>query len=308
MPSCSLTFPTRQLKRWQFRRGRVARLLSFFLLAINGSASLALAALPFFIAWHSSHMGFILAASVLFPFIFVASFLLLAGWMSRFTQTRIVPGLCARKAWWGQLYRSCWAQVFDVKPVYALCLAVPRLRSWLLKLFGYRGTSLAFTLHPDTWLQDLPVLDIGREARLAPFATIGTTLCVNAHSVLVDAIRIQDGGRIGELSVLAPGCRIGSGADVGEGTAIGLRSWIGPQVSIQSSCGINHGCRLDAGCEIGTRSYLGQRVRIGKGVRVPAGAHIPEGSVIMNQVEMDRIHRSETRMLQDFAASLTLIK
>ncbi|MDQ3230189.1 MAG: hypothetical protein M3Q07_00065, partial [Pseudobdellovibrionaceae bacterium] len=167
--------------------------------------------------------------------------------------------------------------------------------------------STSFVVYPDTWLRDLPVLSIGKDAYLANRSTIGTNICLNDNTIMVDSIQIKDRGLVGHLSVLAPGCKIEEGAEVGVVTSIGLRSWIGPQVSIKPNCLINHGCSLEEGCEIGTRSYIGLRVRVGKGVKVPAGANIPEGAVILNQTDMDRYFSSETKMLQDFAANLSVV-
>ncbi|HYX37529.1 MAG TPA: hypothetical protein VE954_30880 [Oligoflexus sp.] len=287
-------------------------LLPFLMLAVIWAGSLVIAVFPLSFALATANPWIILGAFALFPFLFVPSFITLAGLMSRFAHSKIIPGRFPREAFhriygWRRVYGICWTQVFYFKPLYAISLAVPRFKTYMLRLFGYKGPSTSFVVYPDTWLRDLPVLSIGKDAYLANRSTIGTNICLNDNTIMVDSIQIKDKGLVGHLSVLAPGCKIEEGAEVGVVTSIGLRSWIGPQVSIKPNCLINHGCSLEEGCEIGTRSYIGLRVRVGKGVKVPAGANIPEGAVILNQTDMDRYFSSETKMLQDFAANLSVV-
>jgi carbonic anhydrase/acetyltransferase-like protein (isoleucine patch superfamily) len=288
-------------------------LLPLLMLAVIWAGSLVLAVIPLSFALSHNNPMLTLGAFALFPFLFVPGFITLAGLMSRFAHSKIIPGRFPREAFhhiygWRRVYGICWTQVFYFKPLYAICLAVPGFKSYMLKLFGYKGPSTSFVVYPDTWLRDLPVLSIGKDAYLANRATIGTNICMNDNTILVDSIRVNDKGLVGHLVVLGPGCQIETGAELGVGTTIGIRSWIGPQVSIKPECFINHGCNLEEGCEIGTRSYVGLRVRIGKGVKVPAGANIPEGAVIMQQADMDRYHSSETKVLQNFAAQLAVTK
>jgi carbonic anhydrase/acetyltransferase-like protein (isoleucine patch superfamily) len=287
-------------------------LLPFLMLAVIWAGSLVIAVLPLSFALTRLDPWLVLGAFALFPFLFVPSFITLAGLMSSFAQSKIIPGRFPREAFhkiygWRRVYGICWTQVFYFKPLYAISLAVPRFKSYMLRLFGYKGPSTSFVVYPDTWLRDLPVLEIGKDAYLANRSTIGTNICLNDNTILVDAIRVRDKGLVGHLVVLAPGCSIEAGAEIGVVTSIGLRCWIGPRVSVKPNCGINHGCNLEEGCEIGTRAYVGLKVRVGKGVKVPAGANIPEGAVIMQQSDMDRYYSSETKVLQDFAAHMAAV-
>jgi len=287
-------------------------LLPLLMLAVIWVGSLVIAVIPLSFALSDPSPSSILGGFALFPFLFVPTFITLAGGLSRLAHSKIIPGRFPREAFhkiygWRRVYGLCWTQVFYFKPLYAISLAVPRFKTYMLRLFGYKGPSTSFVVYPDTWLRDLPVLDIGKDAYLANRSTIGTNICLNDNTILVDSIRIRDKGLVGHLAVLAPGCCIETGAEIGVVTSIGLRSWIGPKVAIKPNCLINHGCNLEEGCEIGTRSYIGLRVRIGKGVKVPAGANVPEGSIIMNQEEMDKYWSSETTTLRDFAAKLTAV-
>lgn len=288
-------------------------LLPLMMLTVIWVGSLVISIIPLSYALSNPNPGAIVGGFALFPFLFVPSFITLAGLMSRFSHSKIIPGRFPREAFhriygWRRVYGICWTQVFYFKPLYAISLAVPRFKSYMFRLFGYKGPSTSFVVYPDTWIRDLPVLEIGKDAYLSNRSTIGTNICLNDNTIMVDAIRIKDKGLVGHLAVLAPGCSVESEAEIGVVTSIGLRSWIGPKVSIKPNCLINHGCNLEEGCEIGTRSYIGLRARIGKEVKVPAGANIPEGAVILNQSDMNRYYNSETKVLQDFAVSLSVIR
>jgi carbonic anhydrase/acetyltransferase-like protein (isoleucine patch superfamily) len=288
-------------------------LLPFMMLILIWSGSLAIALLPLSLALTQANPWLIVAGFGLFPLLFVPSFITLAGVLSRCAQSRIIAG---RYQWaespgvFGarRIYGICWTQVFMAKPLYAICLALPFLKSYMLRLFGYQGPSRAFHLGLDTWLRDLPLLKMGRNAGLGNGSVIGTNMSVNENTIIVDGIQIGEQGQVGPLVVLAPGCRVENGADVGAQSVLGLRTWVGPTVVIEPNCMLHHGCVLEEGCEIGTRSCLGLSVRVGKGVKVPAGTHLPQGAVMMNQADMDRYSRLETIDLQKFAAQLDAIR
>ena len=67
-----------------------------------------------------------------------------------------------------RLYGLCWTAVYYFTPVYWLFLTVPLLRRALFRLFGYRG-QMDFTVYPDTWIRDLPLLEFGRGAYVGSF-------------------------------------------------------------------------------------------------------------------------------------------
>jgi carbonic anhydrase/acetyltransferase-like protein (isoleucine patch superfamily) len=283
--------------------------LPFLVLLVIWSGSLTVAVLPLSLALAQANPWLIVAGFGLFPWLFVLSFITLAGLLSRCAQFTIVAGRYAQESSPGvfggrRVYGICWTQVFLAKPLYAISLAVPPLKRYMLRLFGYQGPSSHFQIGLDTWLRDLPLLKIGENASLGNGSTIGTNMSVNENTIFVAPIRVEDQSMVGPLVVLAPGCHVERGADIGALSSLGLRSCIGPAVVIQPHCMIHHGCRLDEGCEIGMSSYFGSSVRVGKGVKVPAGTHLPEGTVVMNQAEMDRYSRQETHDLQEFAAQL----
>jgi hypothetical protein len=69
------------------------------------------------------------------------------------------------------MYGLCWTSLYYCKPVYHFCLCVPWLKALVFRLFGYRG-DLNFTVYPDTWIRDLPLLDFGKGAYISNRATL----------------------------------------------------------------------------------------------------------------------------------------
>src|SRR5690606_32657555 len=101
---------------------------------------------------------------------------LISGLLSCPFQSAIIPGrfprdlgesIYARR----RLYGLCWTLVYYCKPVYAGWLAVPALKRLLFRLFGYRGPT-DFTVYPDTWIRDLPLLHFGSGVYVANRATL----------------------------------------------------------------------------------------------------------------------------------------
>ena len=233
-----------------------------------------------------------LAFLALAPITGAVAFVLVAGLLSRIGRRAIVPGKFPRRlshAVYGprRLYGLCWTAVYYAGPIYQLILMLPPLRSLMLWLFGYRG-STDVTFYADTWLRDLPLLDIGRGAYLSNKSTIGTNICLQNGDILVDRITIGDRAMVGHLVMLAPGCIIGADAEVGVGVAFGIKAQLGAKSRIGPSCTINHGARIGDGVEIGTMAYIGVGARIADGLRIPEGAIIPSRAVVTTQLDVEK--------------------
>lgn len=237
------------------------------------------------------------------PLVFVLSFVLIAGTLSRVVQRGIVPGKFPRDPAdkvYGcrKLYGLCWTSVYYFKPLYWVFLTAAPLKTLLFKLFGYKG-SCGFTCYPDTWIRDLPLLDIGKSAYLSNRATIGTNICLKDNSILVDQISVGPRALIGHLSLIGPGSKLGEAAEVGVKSAIGIRSTLGNTTKISPDCAINHGVVIGDGCSIGPRSFVGLRAVIKSGIKVPPGTTIPAGAVIETQADVDSLVSAESKHLED---------
>lgn len=197
-----------------------------------------------------------------------------------------------------RLYALCWTALYYCPPVYHVVLALAPLKRLVFRLFGYRG-SLQISLYPDTWIRDLPLLQIGEGAYLSNKATIGTNMCLMNGDIIVRPVRIEGGALIGHLAMLGPGSKIRRGAEIGVGSAIGLNTEIGERTHIAACCVVSHSARIGADVVIGTRCFVGARVRIADGIRIPSGAIIPDGVKLRTQSEVQAYSSSRQDLFTD---------
>lgn len=235
------------------------------------------------------------------PLVFAFSFLLTCGLLSRPHRWAIREGRFVRSLddpVYGRrrLHAMCWTSVY-YSPLYSLYLSVGWLRTLLFRLFGYSG-SLQFTVYPDTWIRDLPLLKVGAGAYLSNKATIGTNLALRDGRILVEGITIGRGAMVGHLTMVAAGSRLAESAEVSHGTACGARVTVGKSCLIQPCSTIDHMADIGDGCAVGTISYIGVAAKIGPGLKIPPGAAIPRRAKLLTQNDVDDYISSETRDLQ----------
>jgi carbonic anhydrase/acetyltransferase-like protein (isoleucine patch superfamily) len=205
-----------------------------------------------------------------------------------------------------RLYALCWCAVFYCTPIYYAFMSVPSLRKFLYRGFGYRGEN-DINIAPDAWIRDLPLLNFGSGAYVANKATIGTNICLAGGEILVDAVTLGNDSIVGHLTMVAPGCKIGSHVEVGVGSGIGIRASIGTRTRVGPTTTVNHGAQIGSAVDIGTMSYIGVKARIADGIRLPSGSNIPEGAEIKSQEEVASYLSSETRMLSEERTRLASI-
>jgi acyl-[acyl carrier protein]--UDP-N-acetylglucosamine O-acyltransferase len=222
------------------------------------------------------------ALLVALPLGYPTLFVLVAAAISRPFQRAIIPGKFPRDVTHPvyrarRIYGLCWTTVYYNKPLYFLVLSIPALRRLTFRAFGYRG-QLDFTIYPDTWIRDLPLLDFGAGAYLANRATIGTNMALSNGTSFVDRITVGANATVGHLAVLAPGVVIGAGAEIGATAVIGIHVKIGERTSVQPCAGVNHAARIGDGVIVGTASYIGAAAVLDAGVHVAPAAAVPNRS------------------------------
>ena len=245
--------------------------------------------------------------SFLVPLVYGVSYVLVCGSLSlpfrsgiregKFDRSLSDPVYRIRR-----LHALCWTSIY-YSPGYSHFLAFPWLRAVLFRLFGYRG-SLDFTCYSDTWIRDLPILQIGSGAYLSNKATIGTNLALKDGRILVEGIQIGSGAMVGHLTMVAAGSCFGDGAEISHGTASGARVSLGNSVVVKPHCSIDHCAEIGNGAEVGSRSYVGLGAVIGPGVKVPEGSVIPRRTRIRTQSEMDHMRALETIELMELRKRL----
>ncbi|MBX3464661.1 MAG: hypothetical protein KF830_15945 [Planctomycetes bacterium] len=235
---------------------------------------------------------------VMAPVLFGVACLLTCGLLSRITRRTLVAGRFPRDlghAVYGprRLYALCWTSVYYWPALYHCVLAMPRVKRWVFRLFGYRG-SVEFTTYPDTWLRDLPLLHIGEGAYLSNKATVSPNMCLQDGSILVLPIQIGDRALVGHLTMVAPGVVIGEDSEIGVGCSIGVKVRIGDRTRVGHCVGIDHRARIGNQCDIGTRAYLGERVVVHDGIAVPPGSVVPSGAVLRSQEDVQSLGASRS--------------
>jgi carbonic anhydrase/acetyltransferase-like protein (isoleucine patch superfamily) len=184
-----------------------------------------------------------------------------------------------------RLYGLCWTSLYYNQLLYWLVLSMPRLKLAVFRLFGYRGAA-RFTVYPDTWIRDLPLLKIGDGAYLSNKATIGTNMILQSRQIVVDEVEVGAGATVGHLACLAPGARCEADSEVGVATLVGLRARIGPGARIGPRCMIDHGARVGSKANVEAGAYVGCATMIGPEVFVPAMEVIRSRARIAAQADL----------------------
>jgi len=259
-------------------------------------SSVLLAALPYLFLSNGTLQEKIVGVAIA-PVVFVLWFLFISGILSIPAQKAIIRGKFPREPnhpvyFWRKIYGCCWTTLYYFKPLYSVAISIPLLKKMTFRLFGYRG-STNFTVYPDTWIRDLPLLDIGEKSYLSNRATIGTNICLKDGTILVDQIKIGKNTMVGHLTMLAPGTRLEDNVEVGVGSAIGIRCRLGENSKVGGTCTLNHGVVIGKNVEIGTSSFVGLKAEIADGIKLPPGSNIPGGAVIRTQAEVMRYFSSE---------------
>jgi bifunctional N-acetylglucosamine-1-phosphate-uridyltransferase/glucosamine-1-phosphate-acetyltransferase GlmU-like protein len=239
--------------------------------------------------------GWTWLATVAAPTLFLLCYIATAGLLARLTVSAIVPGKFKRDLGdpvYGRrrLYGLCWTAVYYFAPLYNAILAVPILKWFTLRLFGYRG-ALDVTLYPDTWIRDLPLLDICKGAYLSNKATIGTNMCLFDGNILVGRVRIGRRSMVGHLTMLAPGVVLGNDVEVGVGAAIGMDTRVGDRSLIGPCSVIHHRVTIGARCHIGCASHIGAKSVIHDGIAIPFGTVLPPRTVIRSSDDLGQYRR-----------------
>jgi 1-acyl-sn-glycerol-3-phosphate acyltransferase len=221
------------------------------------------------------------------PLVYAVVFALVAGLLSIPHHKGIVAGKFPRNVghpvyFHRRLYGLCWTALFYFKPVYFLILTINPLRKCAFRLFGYRGC-LNFTIYPDTWIRDLPLLNFGDGAYIANRSTLGSNICLQSGEILVGAISIGDRSVVGHLGVIGLGSMVEADSELGVGVATGIQVRIGRNTKIGAISGLNHGSNVGNNCDIGAMSYVGSGTRVLNRVQLPAASMSADYSVIESQ-------------------------
>ncbi len=218
------------------------------------------------------------------PAAWIVVFLVVAGVLSRPHQASVRPGKFRRDLndpdyFHRRLYGLCWTAVCYNTPAYYICLSIPVLKWLTFRLFGYRG-SMNFTVYPDTWIRDLPLLEFEDGVYVSNRATLGTNIVLGNGTLLVGGIKLRRDALVGHLAVLGPGVEMEADSEVGVGAAIGLRAKLRHGAVVGARCGIAHGVSVGRNVTIGPHSYVDSAAIIQDDVHLPARSTVASRSVV----------------------------
>jgi acetyltransferase-like isoleucine patch superfamily enzyme len=245
------------------------------------------------------------------PVVFTTLFVVTAGLLSLPHRHAIRPGRFPRDLRDAtyrarRLYGLCWTSVYYATPLYFLVLALPWLKWLTFRLFGYRG-QMQFTVYPDTWIRDLPLLDFGPGAYVANRATLGTNVALARGTLLVDRISIGPGALVGHLTMLSTGTVIEEGAEVGVGCAVGSKVRVGRHAHLGACSAVGHRVEFGERAYVGTMSSIGLGARVGADVRLPQVALVPNRARVERQEDADALLSSVHSPLERLARRIGVL-
>lgn len=243
-------------------------------------------------AWSVAHVELPLPVRVaLAALVYLVSQPLLAGVLSLPFRKSMIPGRFPRdlghRVYAGRrLFGACWTAVYYNTFTYPMVLAMPPLKWVVFRLFGYRGCC-AFTLYPDTWIRDLPLLTVGRGAYLSNKSTIAPNIATPDGALVVGRVDIGAGAMIGHGTMVAPGVSIGVQAVVGVGCGINTGAVLEERCTVGNMSGVDLGARIGKAATVGACNVIGARATIGPGIHTPTHLHVPRRRVLRTQAEVD---------------------
>ncbi len=216
--------------------------------------------------------------ALLAPISYAIFFCLSAGLLALPHRKAIVEGRFPRNVahpiyFHRRLYGLCWTSLYYFKPIYYLCLTIPLLKRVTFRLFGYKG-QMEFTVYPDTWIRDLPLLDFGKGAYISNRATIGTNIAMRNGTILVGGVKVEAGALVGHLTMLAPGVKLEEKGEVSVGCAIGMSVTIGTRAFVGPCSVVDAGALFEPKSEVGSRTYVGKKAVVGCGSEWPCNSFL----------------------------------
>lgn len=225
----------------------------------------------------SSGRGVILVGAMI-PIVWTFLFLAAAGLLSLPHRFAVTPGKIMRDLnsagyFHRRLHGLCWTTVYYNKQAYFICLSIPLLKRMTFRLFGYRG-SMNFTVYPDTWIRELPLLHFEDGVYVSNRATLGTNIVLQNGSLLVDGITLGRNSLVGHLALLGPGVTLGQDAEVGVSTTVGIRTLVGERTVVSPCSVVGHRVSIGRDVNIGIQSFVDSGAILGDGVQIPSAGLI----------------------------------
>ena len=285
--------PKRSAASSRVRRALVGAVLPLLVILVHG--------LPILVALRMYRLASTIstpsASAVAAIAVYLLAFGPIAGALSLPFRWAVVPGRFPRDLGhpiYGprRLYAICWTSLYYHPVVYHIVLSLPTLRWVVFRLFGYRG-AMGFTLYPDTWVRDLPLLQLGDGSYLSNRSTVSPNICLQDGTILIAPVTIGARAMIGHATLVAPGVSIGDDAMVGVGCGISLGVTVGAKSVIGNISDIDRKVVIGTGCKLGNCSRIAAGSRIGDQVRTPTFFTALPATVVNDQAAADALAREQ---------------
>jgi len=163
------------------------------------------------------------------------------------------------------------------------------LKQLFFRTFGYAG-QMKFTIYPNAWLRDLPLLEFGENVYLADGIVLGTNqVSADQKCVHVDTIKIGTESTINQQVSIGYGTHIGVQCLLGFGTVVGMKTKIGNKTVCEAKANIGHRVKIGRDVRIGQMCFLGNFSIIEDGVRLAPVTVIPPFSLVTKDGRINSI-------------------
>lgn len=160
------------------------------------------------------------------------------------------------------------------------------LKTLFFKTFGYKG-QMSFTIYPDIWLRDLPLLDFGENVYLGNGIVLGTNqVSRDQRFITVGTIKIGTNTIIDQRGAIGYNSTLGQNCSLGFQVSLGIKSNIGNNTSIGECTNIGHGVkigdavRIGQCCTIGNMSIIENEVSLDLATVIPAYSLVSSNGII----------------------------
>lgn len=157
-----------------------------------------------------------------------------------------------------------------------------------------------FTVYPDTWIRDLPMLNIGKGAYLANRATLGTNLVLRGNEIYVDHISVGENSIIGHLVIVGTGVKVGSNVEIGLRSSLGVQAIIEDGANIKPHVVISHKAVVGKNTIVGNCCLIGTGTIVGPNLNLPAGFLCPPKTELKTQEDVEHFFSSEISELRKY--------
>ena len=176
-------------------------------------------------------------------------------------------------------HRLCYTQALRPYLYHPALLQVifsdADLKTLFFRTFGYRGP-MDFTIYPNVWLRDLPLLYLGQRVYLGDGLLLGTNqVSIDQSYLSVGPITIGDHTVLDQQVAIGYHTHIGQACHLGFRTGLGIHCAVGDGTRVEESVVIGHGVKIGTGVTVQQRAHIGNMSLIDDGLTVASSQVIP---------------------------------